>query len=65
MLTINHDKVAYREGEHLSQLLEREGYDTTFVAVTVDGALIARKDFDNVQVKDETTIEVFSIMGGG
>ncbi|RIY25199.1 thiamine biosynthesis protein ThiS, partial [Bifidobacteriaceae bacterium NR021] len=40
-------------------------YDSTFVAIEVDGELVKRKDFETFIVKDNAKIEVFSIMGGG
>ncbi|MFU0663086.1 sulfur carrier protein ThiS [Gardnerella vaginalis] len=65
MLKLNHDMVEYVEGETLLDLLKREGYDTTFVAISVDGKLVKRDDFGTFIVKDNAKIEVFSIMGGG
>lgn len=65
MLKLNHDMVEYVEGETLLELLKREGYDTTFVAISVDGELVKRNNFDTFIVKDNAKIEVFSIMGGG
>ncbi|RFD80132.1 thiamine biosynthesis protein ThiS [Gardnerella vaginalis] len=65
MLKLNHDMVEYVEDETLLELLKREGYDITFVAVTVNNELVNRNDFDTFIVKDNTKIEVFSIMGGG
>lgn len=65
MLKLNHELVEYRQGETLLQLLEREHYDVTFVAVEIDGTLIRRHDFANVVVHDNAKVEVFSIMGGG
>ncbi|WP_250309419.1 sulfur carrier protein ThiS [Gardnerella sp. Marseille-Q2328] len=65
MLKLNHDMVEYVEGETLLELLKREGYDITFVAVMVNNELVKRNDFDTFIVKDNTKIEVFSIMGGG
>ncbi|MFU0557697.1 sulfur carrier protein ThiS [Gardnerella swidsinskii] len=65
MLKLNHDTVDYVENENLLELLKREGYDNTFVAIEVDGELVKRKDFETFIVKDNAKIEVFSIMGGG
>ncbi|MFU0519821.1 sulfur carrier protein ThiS [Gardnerella swidsinskii] len=65
MLKLNHDTVDYVENENLLKLLKREGYDSTFVAIEVDGELVKRKDFETFIVKDNAKIEVFSIMGGG
>ena len=65
MLKLNHDTVDYVENENLLELLKREGYDSTFVAIEVDGELVKRKDFETFIVKDNAEIEVFSIMGGG
>lgn len=65
MLKLNHDTVDYVENENLLELLKREGYDSTFVAIEVDGELVKRKDFETFIVKDKAKIEVFSIMGGG
>lgn len=65
MLKLNHDMVEYVEDETLLELLKREGYDITFIAVTVNNELVKRNDFDTFIVKDNTKIEVFSIMGGG
>ena len=65
MLKLNHDTVDYVENENLLELLKREGYDSTFVAIEVDGELVKRKDFETFIVQDNAKIEVFSIMGGG
>ncbi|EIK78797.1 thiamine biosynthesis protein ThiS [Bifidobacteriaceae bacterium NR019] len=65
MLKLNHDTVDYVENENLLELLKREGYDSTFVAIEVDGELVKRKDFETFIIKDNAKIEVFSIMGGG
>lgn len=65
MLKLNHDTVDYVDNENLLELLKREGYDSTFVAIEVDDELVKRKDFETFIVKDNAKIEVFSIMGGG
>lgn len=64
--TINGEHVPLRsEGEALSALLARLGYEGDHFAVALNGAFVARSQLASTQVAADDRIEVLAPMVGG
>lgn len=65
MIKINSKEVDFIENENLYDLLKRSDFNPEFVAVEVNQKLVKREQFKEYLLEDESTIEVFSFVGGG
>lgn len=65
MIKINSNEVDFIENENLYKLLKRSDFNPEFVAVEVNQKLVKREQFKEYLLEDESTIEVFSFVGGG
>ena len=64
-MQINGQPISTAAGSTLSQLLAQQGFDVARVAVELNGKIIYRGDFSEVQLADSDTIEVVQFVGGG
>ena len=66
MVLINdRDKVTWRPGMTVQDLLDAMHYDFAMMTVTVDGKLIAAEDYRTHKVPDEANVAVFHLAHGG
>ncbi len=65
MLTVNGEQKDSFDGMLLTELLEREGYEISRVAVEINDEIIPRAHLDEISVKEGDCIEVVSFVGGG
>ena len=66
MLTINkRDKVEWREGMTVRDVLTAMGYTYVLITVTVNGTLVPKEDYDVHPVPDDAEISVFHLAHGG
>lgn len=65
MIKINSNEVDFIENENLYELLKRSDFNPEFVAVEVNQKLVKREQFKEYLLEDESTIDVFSFVGGG
>lgn len=49
----------------LTELLEREGYDSRKIAVEINGGIISKSIYNETRVKSGDKVEVVSFVGGG
>ncbi len=49
----------------LTELLEREGYDSRKIAVEINGEIISKSIYNETRVKSGDKVEVVSFVGGG
>lgn len=52
-------------GISLSQLLEKDNYNKSRLAVECNGEIIPKKLYDDTILKDNDKLEVVSFVGGG
>jgi thiamine biosynthesis protein ThiS len=66
MITINNrDKLDWREGMTVRDLLEKMGYSYTLITVTVDDRLVPEEDYDHFTIHDGADVGVFHLAHGG
>lgn len=65
MVIINDKKYEFLANESLYSFLIRANFDPDFVALEIDSKLIRKKDYKDYILEDNSTIEAFSIVGGG
>jgi thiamine biosynthesis protein ThiS len=66
MLTINkRDKVEWKEGMTVRDVLTAMGYSYVLITVTVNGTLVPKEDYDAHPVPDDAEISIFHLAHGG
>lgn len=66
MVTINNrDRVDWREGMTVQDLLDELGYTYVLITVTVNGVLVAEEDYATHRVPDQAEVTVFHLAHGG
>ncbi len=65
MVTINGEKRADCEGLSVTEMLKREGYETSRIAIEINGVIISKKEFNETLLHSGDSIEVVSFVGGG
>jgi thiamine biosynthesis protein ThiS len=66
MVTINNrDRLEWREGMTVRELLDQLGYTYVLITVTVNGALVAEEDYGSHLVPDQAEVTVFHLAHGG
>ena len=66
MVTINNrDRLDWREGMTVRELLDKLGYTYVLITVTVNGELVAEEDYASHVVPDLAEVTVFHLAHGG
>ena len=66
MITVNdRDRVEWREGMTVQDLLDAMGYDYALITVTVDGTLVPEDEYTARTVPDGARVGVFHLAHGG
>ena len=66
MVIVNdRDRVDWREGMTVQELLDAMGYNYVLITVTVNGVLVAEDDYAAHLVPDEARVTVFHLAHGG
>ena len=65
MVTINREKREDCEGLSVTEMLKREGYETSRIAIEINGVIISKKEFNETLLHSGDSIEVVSFVGGG
>lgn len=61
----NRDKLQWKEGMTVQNLLDEMGYDYTLITVTVDDELVPEEDYDHFELDDNANVIVFHLAHGG
>ncbi len=61
----NGKEMEVREGTTLHEFLVSAGYDTSRVAVELNGSVSPRNTYKNIVLKDTDSMEIVSFVGGG
>ncbi|MBN1884753.1 MAG: sulfur carrier protein ThiS [Candidatus Krumholzibacteriota bacterium] len=66
MIVVNdRDRVPWREGMTVQDLLDAMGYDYVLITVTVDGRLVPDHDYASRRLEDGAKVGVFHLAHGG
>ena len=66
MIVVNdRDRVPWREGMTVQDLLDAMRYDYVLITVTVDGRLVPDHDFASRRIEDGAKVGVFHLAHGG
>lgn len=66
MVTVNHrDRVEWKPGMTVQQLLDALGYDYVLITVTVNEEVVSREEYATHPVPDEAKVTVFHLAHGG
>ena len=66
MLIINdRDKLDWREGMTVQDLLDAFGYNYVLITITVNGTLVPREEWARYRIPDEAAVGVFHLAHGG
>ncbi|OGU58154.1 MAG: thiamine biosynthesis protein ThiS [Ignavibacteria bacterium RBG_13_36_8] len=66
MIIINdRDKVEWKEGMTVRDLLDKMNYTYSLITVVVDDEVVLEEDYDHFKLKDETNVSVFHLAHGG
>lgn len=65
MITVNGEKMEWKEGKTVQDIISEKRYVFPLLAVWIDGAPVARDDFATTQVPDEANVQVIHMISGG
>ena len=65
MITVNSDPMPHRPGMTIQDILDERKYIFRMLAVSVNGQVIARKDYKTTVVPDEADVQVIHMISGG
>ncbi|MCP5107222.1 MAG: sulfur carrier protein ThiS [bacterium] len=61
----NRDKLEWREGMTVQDLLDEMGYHFSLITVTVNGELVLEEDYEEVEIPDNADVGAFHLAHGG
>lgn len=65
MITLNGNTVSDHEGITLEELIRRQNFVKSRIAIEINGRIISKREYETTQVQDGDVIEVVSFVGGG
>jgi thiamine biosynthesis protein ThiS len=65
ILVNNRDKVEWREGMTIQDVLDAMGFDYALITVTMNGTLVPEEEYTSTTVADESKVGVFHLAHGG
>lgn len=65
MVQINGAEKSGYENIPVEEMVAKEGFDKTRIAVEINGEIISKSDYNNVLIHAGDVIEVVSFVGGG
>lgn len=66
MITVNNrDKVEWREGMTVQDLMDEMGYDYSLITITVNGTLVPESDYNTHLLEDDSRVVAFHLAHGG
>jgi sulfur carrier protein len=65
MITVNSDPMRHRPGMTIQDILDERKYIFRMLAVSVNGQVVARKDYKTTVVPDEADVQVIHMISGG
>lgn len=65
MITVNGRQVKLEKEMTVLEFLEKEGYQTTRIAVEKNGEIVPKRTYNDVLIHSKDVLEVVSFVGGG
>ena len=65
MITVNGEKMEWKEGITIQGIISEKRYVFPLLAVWINGTPVARDDFGTTQVPDEANVQVIHMISGG
>ncbi|NLI76355.1 MAG: sulfur carrier protein ThiS [Candidatus Riflebacteria bacterium] len=65
MLKVNGEKIKYREGMTVTDVIHAMKFNFPLLIVKVDGVYIPRDEYGNRQVPDGSDVEIIHLISGG
>ena len=65
MITVNNEPMDHREGMTVQDILDAKNYIFRMLAVSVNGQIVARRDYKTTVVPDEADVQVIHMISGG
>ncbi|HEY3382949.1 MAG TPA: sulfur carrier protein ThiS [Vicinamibacterales bacterium] len=65
MITVNGDRIEWREGMTVADILKIRNYIFRMLAVSVNGELVRRGTYETTVVPDDADVQVIHMMSGG
>ncbi len=66
MITVNNrDRIPYKPGMTVQNLLDAMGYSYSLITVTVNGTLVPKEEYDHFVIKENASVNVFHLAHGG
>ncbi len=65
MIAVNGERIEWREGMTVRDVLKARRFSFPLLIVRIDGALVARGDYDTTTVPDDSEVDVLHLMSGG
>ncbi len=65
MITVNNDPMPHRHGMTVQDVLDARKFVFRMLAVSVNGQIVARKDYKTTQVPDGADVQVIHMISGG
>jgi thiamine biosynthesis protein ThiS len=65
ILVNNRDRIDWREGMTVQDVLDAMGYDYALITVTVEGSLVPEEEYGTRPVPDGSNVGVFHLAHGG
>lgn len=64
-MKFNGTTISLEKAQTLQEFLTVRGFDTGRIAAELNGDIIPRKEYGNVLLREEDTLEVVRFVGGG
>ena len=65
MITVNTERMDWREGMTIADILKARNYIFRMIAVSINGELIKRGTYDKAVVPDGADVQVIHMISGG
>ncbi len=65
MITVNGEAMPHRPGMTVQDILDARNYVFRMLAVSVNGQIVARKNYKTTQVPDGADVQVIHMISGG
>ncbi|MCI5730971.1 MAG: sulfur carrier protein ThiS [Eubacterium sp.] len=65
MIRLNGDSISGCEGITVEELVNRQNFNKSRIAVEINGTIIPKKDYETTQIQENDVVEVVSFVGGG
>lgn len=65
MIRLNGDSISGCEGITVEELVNRQNFNKSRIAVEINGTIMPKKDYETTQIQENDVVEVVSFVGGG